>query len=78
MVIDVYAIHDSCLGYSMPILRDNDAVATRAFEYDVVQENSPYSLHPEHFKLFHIGTYNTDDGSIVSCEPRYICSATDF
>ena len=78
MKFPVYAVHDSLLGFGIPVVRDNDAVASRAFEFDCSRDDSPYSLHPEQFQLFFIADYDTDDGSILGCTPRMVCSASDF
>lgn len=78
MKFPVYAIRDSLLGFGMPIIRDNDAVASRAFEFDCDRDDSPYRTHPEHYQLYFIADYDTDDGSILGCTPRLISSATDF
>ena len=78
MKFPLYAIRDSLIGFSMPVIRDNDAIACRAFEYDILRDDSPYKNHPEHFQLFHIGEYDTDTGVVDSCSPRMVASATDF
>lgn len=78
MKFPLYAIRDSLIGFSMPVIRDNDAIASRAFEFDILRDDSPYKNHPEHFQLFHIGEYDTDDGTIVSFSPRMVASASDF
>lgn len=78
MKFPVYAIRDSLIGFSMPVIRDNDSVAARSFEFDILRDDSPYKNHPEHFQLFNIGDYDTDDGNILGCPPRMVCSAIDF
>lgn len=78
MKFNLYAVRDSLLGYSMPFIRDNDAVAIRAFEYDYQREDSPYTVHPEHFVLYNIGTYDTETAETVSLTPVIVCCASDF
>lgn len=78
MVINVYAIRDSLIGFSMPVLRDNDSVASRAFEFDCNLDKSPYSVKPEHYQLFRIGSYDTDTAEMFSESPVFIASAVDF
>ena len=78
MVFSLYAVRDELLGYSMPVIRDNDSVASRAFEYDCSIDNTPYKIHPEHFTLIHIGEYDTESGAITSTPPRIIAFASDF
>lgn len=78
MKFPLYAIRDSLIGFSMPFIRDNDAIACRAFEFDILRDDSPYKNHPEHFQLFHIGEFDTDNAIIDSISPRMVASAADF
>lgn len=78
MKFPIYAVRDSLLGFSAPIIRDNDAVASRAFEFDCNRDNSPYRTHSEQFQLYHIGEYDTDTGDLCSSSPVLIASACDF
>lgn len=78
MKFPIYCVRDSLIGFGIPVLRDNDSVASRSFEFDLTREGSPYSNHPEHFQLFRIGEFDTDDGSIVSSSPFLVASAIDF
>lgn len=78
MIFPLYSVRDSLLGFSMPVIRDNDAVASRAFEFDINREDSPYKAHPEHFQLYKIGSFDTDTGSISVESPIVVASAVDF
>ena len=78
MVISVYCVRDSLLGFGMPILRDNDAVASRAFDYDLNIDGSPMASHPQDFQLYRIGFFDTDTGIIDSESPVLVASAIDF
>ena len=78
MIFPMYAVRDSLIGFSMPVIRDNDAVASRAFEFDCNRDDSPYRSHPEHFQLYYIGDYDTDNGDIDPAVARLVCSASDF
>lgn len=78
MVISVYCVRDSLLGFGMPILRDNDSVASRAFDYDLNVPNNPMASHPDDFQLYRIGSFDTDTGIITSESPVFIASASDF
>lgn len=78
MKISVYAVRDSYLGFGMPVIRDNDSVASRAFEYDINRNDSPYTTRPETYQLYRIGDYDTDTGDLVGCSPILVASATDF
>ena len=78
MKFPIYAVRAILLGFGLPVIRDNDAVASRAFEFDCNRDDSQYKIHPEHFQLYFIADYDTDDGSILGFTPRLIASATDF
>ena len=74
MKFPVYAVRDSLLGFGFPMIRDNDAVASRAFEYDLKVDNSPYAHHPQDFQLYRIGEFDTENGNIKSESPTLIAS----
>lgn len=78
MKFPVYAVRDSLVGFGIPVIRDNDSVAARSFEFDFSRTDSPYTIKPECYQLFHIGEYDTDDGNIIGCSPRMVASAADF
>lgn len=78
MKFSVYAVRDSLLGFGMPIIRDNDAVASRAFDYDLNVDGNPMASHPEDFQLYRIGSFDTDTGIVDSETPVVIASAIDF
>lgn len=78
MKFPLYAVRDSLVGFGMPIIRDNDAVASRSFEYDFNRDDSPYRVHSEEYSLFHIGEYDTDTGDISPLPPRLVVCASDF
>lgn len=78
MKFPLYAVRDSYIGFSMPVIRDNDSVASRAFEFDCTRDSSPYSTRPECFQLFLIGEYDTDTAVISSSTPVLVAAAVDF
>ena len=79
MTISVYCVRDQLIGYGIPILRDNDAVASRSFAYDINEvPNSPYKANPEHYQLFKIGEFDTVSGIINSIDPVLIVNASDL
>ena len=78
MVYNVYSVLDVNVGYGVPIVQDNDAVAMRSFENGCMDKSSVWHTHSADFSLFCIGTFDTSSGEISSCAPRKICSAYDF
>lgn len=78
MVKTLYSILDVNVGFGMPIVQDNDAVAMRNFENACCDKSSVYATHSSDFSLWAIGTYDTDSGELESIPQRKICSAYDF
>lgn len=78
MVKNLYSILDVNVGFGMPLVQDNDAVAMRNFENACVDESSVFHTHSADFSLFCVGTFDTDTGIVESCPQRKICSAYDF
>ena len=77
MMFSVYAVRDSLLGFGMPLLRDNDAVASRSFEYDI-NHTDVYNTRPQDYQYYRIGMFNTETGELVPESPTLIASAIDF
>jgi hypothetical protein len=42
------------------------------------EPNSALASYPDDFKLFRIGYFETDDGSLEGTDSVYICSLSDF
>lgn len=78
MVYNVYSVLDINVGYGMPVVQDNDAVAMRSFENGCCDKSSVWYTHCSDFSLMHIGTYDTDTGVLSSSPARKICNAYDF
>lgn len=78
MVYNVYSVLDVNVGYGVPIVQDNDAVAMRAFENGCVDQSSIWYTHSSDFSLWCIGSFDTDSGKLESAAPRKICNAFDF
>lgn len=78
MVKNMYSILDVNVGYGMPLMQDNDAVAMRNFENACSDKSSVFATHSSDFSLWCIGTFDSDTGVLESCLPRKICNAYDF
>lgn len=74
----VYSILDVNVGYGVPIVQDNDAVAMRNFENACTDERSVFATHSSDFSLWCVGTFDTDTGILESGAPEKICNAYDF
>lgn len=78
MVYKVYSILDVNVGYGMPIVQDNHAVAMRNFENVCCNESSVYHTHPTDFSLWYIADFDTETGNLESVPYEKICNAYDF
>lgn len=78
MIKKLYSILDVNLGFGMPLVQDNDAVAMRNFENACSDKSSVFSTHSSDFSLWLVGTFDTDTGIVESCPQEKICSAYDF
>jgi len=78
MVKNLYSILDVNVGYGMPLVQDNDAVAMRNFENACSDKSSIFSTHSADFSLWCVGTFDSDTGELESTPPRKICNAYDF
>lgn len=70
MIYSIYAIRDLKVGFLSLTVEQNDAVALRNFEHAKLNAQSLMHSHPADFELFKLGTYDTDNGSIVPCLPQ--------
>lgn len=78
MIYNVYSVLDVSVGYGVPVVQDNDAVAMRSFENGCSDPGSVWHTHPADFYLHRIGTFDTSTGELSSCKPARVCSALDF
>lgn len=69
MNMGIYSIYDDKAQiFATPFYMHNDAMATRAFVNLVQDENSTVSRNPEDYRLYHLGTFNDQDGVHQSLE----------
>lgn len=78
MVYNVYSVLDVNVGYGMPVVQDNDAVAMRSFENGCVDKSSVWHTHCSDFSLMCIGTFDTNTGELTPSPVRKVCNAYDF
>ena len=74
----MYSILDVNVGYGMPIVQDNDAVAMRNFQNAASDKSSVFYTHSSDFSLWCVGTFDTSSGELEPCPARKICNAYDF
>lgn len=77
MIMEIYAIKDTKVGFMQPFYLQNNAVAIRAFTNarNSTQANE-VNTNPEDKELWHLGSFNDQTGAITS-DIAYICKAED-
>lgn len=78
MKYNVYSVLDSCSGYGVPIIQDNDAVAMRSFENGCFDRNSVWFTHCADFSLMRVGSFDTSTGLLVAEDPVRLVTAFDI
>lgn len=71
----IFAVFDHAANYWLPPCHgDTEASFLRAMKDSLKGSSSPLANHPGDYSLFEIGSFDDDNGSLVGCEPRKICS----
>lgn len=77
----VYSIRDNKMAsFGVPVLIDNDAVATRQFG-DIIASGGDNVMckHPADFSLYFIGEYDMTTGKFVNADcPVVLATGSDF
>lgn len=75
--MQLYSIYDRIKNqFSPPLMCITDGQAWR--EFDMFIANDAYATkHPEEFQLFCLGSYNQQDGIIVSTNPQPLIKNLD-
>lgn len=78
MIYNMYVVQDVKTGYLMPTVDQNDAAAVRNFAHAIKQSASIMHTFAADFRLYHIGTYDSDLGIITSIPHVCIADGADF
>ncbi len=79
MLLLMFTVHDSCSGvYDRPFVARSEGDAIRSFGDIAKDDSHPIGKHPEHFKLFRIGTYNDNTGFVDGTEACHVVNAIDL
>lgn len=78
MKFNVYSVLDSCSGYGVPIIQDNDAVAMRSFENGCIDRTSVWHTHASDFSLMRVGSFDTTTGLLTAEDPVRLVTAFDI
>lgn len=69
MKLPICCMRDQLTGFMNPFVSTNESVAERDFKIIVNDDKQSLHYNPQHFDLYHLGTFDTDTGIIVPCEP---------
>lgn len=64
MKYGIYAVRDNLIGYLSITLEQNDPAALRDFSAAVNSPDSRLFVKPEDYRLYRVGTFDTDTGII--------------
>lgn len=72
---EIYSIWDAKAEYYMPFFCErNDMTAIRVLEAAMTPDHPIYK-NAEDFQLFHIGTWNPEEGVVKSTTPKHVTDA---
>lgn len=70
MILRAYTVFDrKSLVYAPPFYSQTDSSAVRALGDGVADAKSAIGAHPNDYVLFHIGSYNDQDGRLEAVSP---------
>ncbi len=72
MVYGMYAICDEKTGFMSPTCDMNDNSAIRNFRNAMSRSDSLFAFAPADFRLYCIGSYDTDTGMLIGQDPKLI------
>ena len=79
MKLFLFAVHDSCSKvYDRPWVARSEGEAIRAFGDIASNADHPIGQHPEHYKLYRLGTFDDNKGVIDPEPPCHIANAQDL
>lgn len=80
MQLQIFAVYDSKAGaFNQPFFMHNKETAMRAFTSACMDTNTDLHRYPTDFALFHIGTYEDSNATIVSfVTPENLGLASQF
>lgn len=76
MILGVYSIRDSIIGFLTPTVDQNDSAAMRNFEHAVSDSRSLLHTHAKDYDLYQIATFDSDTGVLFPITPpKMLCNA---
>lgn len=77
MKMGLYSVYDEASRtYNRPVTEQTDAQALRIFKQEInrAEVNNLMNSNPEDFSLYHVGTFDTDTGTITPADPIRLMS----
>lgn len=79
MTLNIYTIRDSkVLAYATPFFMPTNGAALRAFSDHVNDPSTPVNKHPEDYELWHLGSFDDQDGTVTAAKPTRLGVATEY
>lgn len=81
MILTMFAVRDiatSQFGNPMFLISEGQAIRSFADEVNREEKDNMLNKHPEHFELYKLGEYNTDNGTIEAITPKQVTTATQL
>lgn len=80
MKVGIYAVHDAAVGaFLQPFVARSDAEAVRMFGFAVADAETILNKSPEHFVLYHVGSFDDQKALLEPVVPIRFCSkATEW
>lgn len=73
MIYNVYCMKDEKVEFSPNLVCNiEDERAINDFALAMYHFHDKMFAHPEDYSLYHVGTFDTSNGSFISCEPRFL------
>lgn len=74
MILGLYAVQDTLIGFNAPFALNSDEVAERAFRNTITKEPNATDL-----RLYKLGTYNDESGEVIPNVPiKMLASGTEL
>lgn len=78
MKMIVVSVRDDLVGHINLCLENSCETARRSFAASIRNRNSLTYANPGDFRLYKLGTFDTDSGDLVIEEPEVLCTGLDF
>lgn len=79
MVMKMYTVKDVKTGiFNAPVYCHNTAHAMRVMSSVFQNDEHQYSLWPEDFTLYEVGSFDDNTGVITGVDPIYICTFAEL